>query len=272
MPLTARTGETIVYAGDAQRGGEFRCTGCNWPMVLRRGVIKVVHFAHKPNAECDHGPETIEHLTCKAYIYEQLRSTYGERVSVEHRVGDSIADVYVAPLDPGEFGIAVEVQHSPLTVPELRRRMAKYWSGKSPCLVVWVWGNAHRTYRGGEKNRSIRLTAAPADLITPDVDWAIASPRPPLYFFAIVGKTVQFTKVLVVAAKGALSSRKGREVTFCLQCGARDGAVTVPCKACHGRVVKRRMGAATYCKTTFYFNESPVSIIAIVNDHDGQRV
>lgn len=81
--LTCKVGEKIIntidYNDDQIRKwsnkGILKCPVCNSDMIYRHGEIKIAHFAHSKDAECEEfysEPETEEHTKGKKIIYEWL--------------------------------------------------------------------------------------------------------------------------------------------------------------------------------------------------------
>jgi competence protein CoiA len=64
-----------VAAWDQQKSdGPFSCPLCVGETILKKGTMKVHHFAHKPPITCEYGRgETERHRECKLTIYEGLR-------------------------------------------------------------------------------------------------------------------------------------------------------------------------------------------------------
>src|SRR6185369_16980461 len=85
-----------VVAWDQQKSdGPFSCPLCVAETILRKGTMKVHHFAHKPPLTCEYGRgETECHRECKTAIYEALRRHRGFRdVEIERSVGTVRPDV-----------------------------------------------------------------------------------------------------------------------------------------------------------------------------------
>ena len=115
-----------VFAKDCEKEeGPFFCIGCKKELVLKKGRIKVHHFAHKPPFSCNRGQgETEKHRDCKESIYKMLLSMPNVRdVDIEHDLGSAVADVYAVI---NNVPVAIEVQRSILTVNEITRRTKEY--------------------------------------------------------------------------------------------------------------------------------------------------
>jgi competence protein CoiA len=61
--LTAMCDGARVEAAEALRGLNYCCPGCSKTVILKKGRIKIAHFAHKPPADCLLAAgETLAHL------------------------------------------------------------------------------------------------------------------------------------------------------------------------------------------------------------------
>lgn len=122
MPLIALIdGQRATATPDGPRRGV--CPGCNAEMVAKTGEIVTHHWAHRYDDDtprCEHEPETAWHLAWKA------RRTDSSDVEVAQ--GNRRADV----LTP--YGWAVEFQHSPLSVAEVKAR-ERDWGRR----MIWVF-------------------------------------------------------------------------------------------------------------------------------------
>ena len=132
------------------KAGELYCPVCRQAVIFRAGDHKIWHFAHSPGAsECsiskdpDYRPETQEHQVAKALIYSWLTDKLEScEVGMEEHVPatNQFADVL---LRTPRGTIAFELQYSPLTGEEWRRRSALYNSAR----IVDIWLLIGRNYR-----------------------------------------------------------------------------------------------------------------------------
>lgn len=117
------------------------CPECAGDVVLKKGTVKIHHFAHKPPA-CAHGVgETEAHRACKVALFEALR--VDPRVTdceLERKVDELRPDLsmYVA-MNGQKIPLAIEVQISKLTLAELERRTALYEAKRIPVLWLPQW-------------------------------------------------------------------------------------------------------------------------------------
>lgn len=128
--------KTKVFAKNSiKEDGPFYCIGCKKEVVLKKGRIKVHHFAHKPPFSCNRGQgETEKHRECKEAIYKKLLMMPNvNNVDVEHDLGSSVADIYAVI---NNVPVAIEVQRSILSVNEIIRRTKEY--ERLGIHVLWV--------------------------------------------------------------------------------------------------------------------------------------
>jgi competence protein CoiA len=136
--LVASHEERRVEAWIAPREGAFRCPECAEPVVLKRGRIRIAHFAHRSRAACRWAAgETLAHLAAKRAIAEALAAR-GLRAGVECVVpglaGDRRADVVA--WSPTGVRVAIELQHVAIGLDELERRAEAY--AAAGVAQMWV--------------------------------------------------------------------------------------------------------------------------------------
>jgi len=129
--LTASApGRDCVEAADAVRGDPFSCRACGAPVVLKRGEVRVAHFAHWPDAVCPYGSGmSLAHLEAQRRLADALRAR-GVHAELEapapSLAGDRRIDVLAWPPDRPAARIALEVQASELTVEHVAARTRSY--------------------------------------------------------------------------------------------------------------------------------------------------
>lgn len=125
--LVARCDGRPIEAAEAERGAEFRCPGCDAPLLLRRGRIRIAHFAHKAAPCAMSAQETLAHLEAKATLVAALRAR-GLRAAPEFVIaglpGDRRADVMA--WSPSGRPVAIELQHADIPLDDLERRAFSY--------------------------------------------------------------------------------------------------------------------------------------------------
>jgi competence protein CoiA len=136
--LAALREDVRVYAHEAEKGPAFLCPSCRAEVILRKGTVRVHHFAHKPPVVCGWGQgETEAHLAAKQAVFEALRPR--SRVAeiewpLSFLQGDRRADVFIEEMTAGP--IAFELQHTPIGLPEIEARTCAYL--EAGIAVVWL--------------------------------------------------------------------------------------------------------------------------------------
>lgn len=133
--LTALQNDKVVFARDAKKPGEFICPECGELVTLRKGRIKIHHFAHRIKSSCGYGQGESElHMEIKLQVYDALVvHPEVEFVAIETKVGSSRPDVF-AVIQGNK--VAFEIQTSPATVDALYNRTANY--EKQGVSVLWI--------------------------------------------------------------------------------------------------------------------------------------
>lgn len=134
----AKRNGVLVLADEAKVGQQFTCPGCNQPVILKRGGIKVAHFAHK-NANCNKLSENESqlHLSGKLALMQMAQELYPD-TQVETIFADieQRADVYLPSAK-----IALEYQCSPIDQVSLQQRTQGYL--QIGLQVIWILGNTY---------------------------------------------------------------------------------------------------------------------------------
>ena len=128
--------QSKVFACDSVKAdGPFYCNGCQQELLLRKGRIKVHHFAHKPPIQCKNGQgESEAHHKCKQAIYNNLLTMPNvANLDVEVDFGEVVADVFCLI---NNIPVAIEVQRSNLSVNNITSRTVAY--EKLGINVLWL--------------------------------------------------------------------------------------------------------------------------------------
>lgn len=136
--LTALLDDVRVYAARVEKGPVYLCPGCRAEMVLKKGAIRVHHFAHPPALHCGWSRgETAAHIEAKDALLRAL-APRSLRIEAEWPVasldGDRRADLFVWDMSGAE--IAVELQHTAVTIAEIEARTAAYMA--AGIAVLWL--------------------------------------------------------------------------------------------------------------------------------------
>lgn len=125
-----------VIAQDATRLDKpFYCPSCSSETVLKQGLVKAHHFAHKPPITCEYGQgESEAHRECKQAIYNELLAGQGvTNCELEKSLGVVRPDVY---FERNNQKFAIEVQVSALTMEKIIRRTQLY--NDLGIFVLWL--------------------------------------------------------------------------------------------------------------------------------------
>jgi len=72
VPLAHDENGSIVSPDAASKGNAYYCPNCGDTLILRKGEIKIAHFAHKVTDKCSY--ETIIHKLAKQKIAETVNA------------------------------------------------------------------------------------------------------------------------------------------------------------------------------------------------------
>lgn len=130
---------TKQYAHLAKKtDGPFVCPACTGEVILKKGPIKIHHFAHKAKSNCKHGSgESESHRKAKINIYEYLKQFGGKYLELEMEkiLPGYTPDVYIKYSD---FAIAFEIQKSAIGLNEIKERTLKYSNAGIYCLWLLI--------------------------------------------------------------------------------------------------------------------------------------
>jgi len=126
--LVAALKSDRIEADIAERGLEYVCPKCWCSVILKRGRIKIAHFAHKPPTDCTWAKgETQAHLQAKKMFRDSFVSR-SLRAEVEFIVpslpNDRRADVMV--WSPSGQQAAIELQHTSIQPEAIEKRAFSY--------------------------------------------------------------------------------------------------------------------------------------------------
>lgn len=134
--LTANDNQKVIASKVLKADGPFICPECATEMILRKGMLKTHHFAHKPPMDCVYGVgESEEHRRCKIEIYESLVGKDGLTCELEKKVGNVRPDIYVESKKSGK-AYAIEVQLSSLPLSRIIERTVEYH--RLGIYVLWL--------------------------------------------------------------------------------------------------------------------------------------
>lgn len=134
--LSALCKDDEILASDVTRhDGPFNCPACREDVILKKGRVKIDHFAHVPGSYCAYGSgESEQHRRAKMQIYQALKDhPQVSKLKLERFLGDVRPDIsfYL-----GSTPIAIEVQISTLPLDIIERRTVSY--ANKGIYLLWV--------------------------------------------------------------------------------------------------------------------------------------
>lgn len=127
--------QKIIASPDLERKGSYYCQMCSTALLLKKGRVKIPHFAHVPRGlKCDYVGESLVHLQMKKGIYNYLKREIPNAalIELEKPLGFARPDVFIQ----NKYKIAIEVQASKLTVEQILQRTLNY--SQNNIFVLWV--------------------------------------------------------------------------------------------------------------------------------------
>lgn len=140
MLVAQLDGQRVVASRDGEKGRDYRCQNpdCLGEMILKPGRLVSAHFAHKVASGCEWAKgETQEHMEAKHDLAAALAArgyTAEVEFCVEVLPGDRRADVMLWNAEGKR--IAVELQHTPIGLPEIERRAFSY--AEAGIAQIWI--------------------------------------------------------------------------------------------------------------------------------------
>lgn len=126
--------KSVIASHCEKKGLDYRCPECGKTVLLKRGRVKIPHFAHAEKLDCTyHENEGPEHLETKMWLYNYFSSN-GVYSELECRRWSGIRPDIAAYINGNWIG--VEVQKSDISIPEIERRNKTY--AKNGVDVVWL--------------------------------------------------------------------------------------------------------------------------------------
>lgn len=146
--LTASYNSQPIQAADAPTNGAFRCLVCGDPVTLKRGVVRIAHFAHAAGHACEFtSGETEEHRRAKLGIFQGLLADpRASNVQLEHYLETCRPDVY---FEREGTRVAIEVQRSDITIETVQKRTKRY--SDMGMAVLWVFVTRRQNLHAWQK-------------------------------------------------------------------------------------------------------------------------
>jgi competence protein CoiA len=146
-----RSGKRVIAAEEPRSKGPWGCPQCAEPVVLKKGEIKVHHFAHAAKTDCEYGGgESDEHRQCKMALFNTLRKLPGSQDwELEWDLKEVRPDLIGRLKDQtGKVrSIAIEVQASSLGLHRILERTKHYGEKRIPILWLVPWNSELETGR-----------------------------------------------------------------------------------------------------------------------------
>ncbi len=146
LTALSRNPERKVIAHCTEKSeGPFFCPECGDELLIRKGKIRVHHFAHIPPTNCIYGSgESQAHLKCKVEIFDALKNDSRiDKLELERRLDGVRPDISFRV--DGCHYVAIEVQISDLSLDDIERRTKRYKELKvNVCWILQmndeIWG------------------------------------------------------------------------------------------------------------------------------------
>src|SRR4028119_1852210 len=157
--IRSSDGQKVVARDSQKQDSPFFCPKCQNETILRKGRVKVHHFAHKPPVVCQYGQGESEfHRVCKQTIFDCLNQDKSViACELEKDLGNVVPDIY---FEIYTVKVAIEVQISSLTMSKIIDRTEEY--NRLGIYVLWlpVFGDALEAERYAPKQWEKWLHAA----------------------------------------------------------------------------------------------------------------
>ena len=118
-------GRDVLAWDVTKEDAPFSCPMCNAGVVVKKGRMKIHHFAHIPPSDCAYGTsESESHRKAKVDIYDTLRQNpLITKLQLERHLGEVRPDI---SFRVGNTFVAVEMQISTLSVDTIEKRTKAY--------------------------------------------------------------------------------------------------------------------------------------------------
>jgi len=156
MTLSAKANNKIYYspeiAEETGKANDWFCISCNEKLIFVRNIagLKVQHFRHHTESNCDPEPETEEHIALKKWCYENIKADkkyIPDSIMVNGRRPDVL-------METNGRKIAIECQCSKISYEDWRIRTEEY--SLEGIYVLWLFGNKYfESIEDDEKRISI---------------------------------------------------------------------------------------------------------------------
>ncbi|MFZ1083230.1 MAG: competence protein CoiA family protein [Candidatus Kryptoniota bacterium] len=134
VPFAFNEGQVLFSPEFAERGRRYFCPACNDEVILKKGDVKVAHFAHKVSDTCSQ--ETIIHKTAKHLVHKAVSDWKSGKASsplirrqckicstsIDQSLPDRVTSAQVECRLPDQFvaDVALMVDEQPAAAIEIR--------------------------------------------------------------------------------------------------------------------------------------------------------
>ena len=156
MPILAikGSGEKIwARLVESRSSGPFTCPSCKAEVLFVDANLKIKHFRHRVECECDSEPETVEHVWGKETVYDSIQGNFGEYVEAEDLIGRMKADVHWIFNDKK---IAFEIQATNYDPSVFDEKIAYYTRRGYLTVYLFVGDNFGKTVKGKDNIYSLK--------------------------------------------------------------------------------------------------------------------
>jgi Competence protein CoiA-like family len=128
--------------------GNYACPACGSGVIVKRGRVRVPHFAHEVRGACDLAVESVRHQLAKRVLADRFRMR-GYLAEIEEPHPETGRRVDVAVTVGDGHRIAIEVQDSAIAVDQMKARTkADRRAGFFATVWVFTSGRAARLLAG----------------------------------------------------------------------------------------------------------------------------
>lgn len=116
----------------------FICPQCKYEVILKKGIKKIHHFAHKASTTCSIGKgESQKHYEIKKAIYEALLKEPNCSKCELERYLDGVRPDISLKIDNNY--VAIEIQNSTIDIKLIKQRIERY--NKLNIYLIWILPN-----------------------------------------------------------------------------------------------------------------------------------
>ena len=116
-----------IFADEADKNSTYYCPYCDADLILKKGTLKIAHFAHKKNCDC-----ISNHIEMSEWHYNWQKYFGLNNAEISIKIGEyhNIADIMIGDT-------IIEFQHSKISYQEIRKRSIFYSSDNKK--LYWIF-------------------------------------------------------------------------------------------------------------------------------------